>query len=65
MKGQLTKVQRIRMTTDMVKQLEGLKAFGLKPSTFIREAINEKMKRDTPKLLVEQQRKSNLIKCPF
>lgn len=62
----LNKSRRIRMNQDMFDAFESLLKYGINnESKFIREAIQEKMERDLPKLILEQQRKNQLIECPF
>lgn len=45
--------------------VEELRRLGLKPTTFIREALREKIARDRPMLLIEEQKRKNLIILPF
>ena len=61
----LTEIERIRLTIQTAKNLKELKRFGLSKSKFMRDAINEKLIRDVPKLISKQNSLKNLIKCPF
>ena len=61
----LTKIERVRLSSTDCHNLSRLKAFGIHKSSFIRDAIKEKIERDVPKILAEQKRLANLIKCPF
>ena len=61
----LTKIERIRLSSTLAENLGKLKPFGIKKSKFIRQAIEEKIERDLPKLNAEKRRLANLIKYPF
>lgn len=56
-----TKLKTYRFTEDMVKQLEKLDEFNIVESKFVRLAIEEKLKRDLPKLKIDKER----VYCPF
>lgn len=61
----LTKIERIRLSSTLAENLDKLKPYGIKKSKFIRQAIEEKIERDLPKLNAEKRRLDNLIKYPF
>ena len=61
----LTKIERIRLSSTLAENLGKLKPFGIKKSKFIRQAIEEKIERDLPKLNAENRRLANLTKYPF
>ena len=63
--GKLTKIERVRLSSTLAENLEKLKPYGIKKSKFIRQAIEEKIERDLPKLNAEKRRLNNLIKYPF
>lgn len=53
----LTKIQRFRFSNKMDEDLNKLATFGINKSKFVRDAINEKLKKEMPK-----QKKQY---CPF
>jgi hypothetical protein len=61
----LTKARRYRLTEREFSRLELLKKYNIKESGFVRDAIAEKFERDLPKLVKEQKRMEDFIKCPF
>lgn len=61
----LAKIERVRLSSELVENLDKLKLYGIKKSKFIRQAIEEKIERDLPKLNAERRRLNNLIKYPF
>ena len=60
-----TEYQTFRFTSEQVETLNKLVKFRVKKSNFVRDAIKEKIERDSPKLLAEKRRLDNLIKYPF
>tara|TARA_R110000868_G_C10947944_1_gene767563 strand:+ start:875 stop:1075 length:201 start_codon:yes stop_codon:yes gene_type:complete len=64
-KEKLTKIERVRLSSTLAENLGKLKPYGIKKSKFIRQAIEEKIERDLPKLNAEKRRLANLIKYPF
>lgn len=61
----LTHSYRIRLSDDDLLLLNQLKLLNKKPTTFMRNALREKIKRDLPKLIdAENKRKEKEI-CPF
>lgn len=61
----LTKARRYRLTEYEFSRLELLKKYNVKESQFVRQAISEKFERDLPRLVSEQKRMEDFIKCPF
>jgi predicted DNA-binding protein len=64
-KEKLTKIERVRLSSTLAENLGKLKPYGIKKSKFIRQAIEEKIERDLPKLNAEKRRLANLTKYPF
>ena len=62
--AQLTKIYRISLSQSDIEKVRTLKANSIKPSKFIRKAINEYFKSEFPKLLAEITKKEK-IKYPF
>lgn len=63
---QYTKVQRIRFSEEQVKSLVILKEkYRIKPSSFIRQAIKEKIQRDLPGIIKQIERGKQNKECPF
>lgn len=58
--GQLTKIKWIRINEELDKKLSDLKKYSFKESAFIRLAIEEKLKRDLPKLEKEFLKKKKI-----
>ena len=50
-----------RFSDDLTKKLDKLKQYRIVESRFVRQAIEEKLQRDLPKLKIE----SETIKLPF
>lgn len=61
----LTKIRRYRFSEEQDFALKSLLKYGVNESSFVREAIMEKVARDVPKLENELKRKRELIECPF
>lgn len=61
----LTKTIRIRFSENDLLLMKSLKKYRINPTTFIREAFREKIKKDKPKILEDEQNRINRIKCPF
>ena len=59
---QFTETYRIKLSLQMKENLNGLKLkYHIYPSKFIRTSIEEKLKKDVPKL----RESKNKIYCPF
>ena len=56
-----TKLKSYRFTESMVNQLDELQKYSIVESKFVRLAIEEKLKRDLPKL----KEKKEEVYCPF
>ncbi len=56
---------RIRLSDDDLLLLKQLKLLNKKPTTFMRNALREKIKRDLPKLIDDENKRKYKIKCPF
>lgn len=61
----LTNSYRIRLSDDDLLLLKQLKLLNKKPTTFMRNALREKIKRDLPKLIEDEKKQINKAKCPF
>ena len=61
----LTNSYRIRLSDNDLLLLKQLKALRIKPTTFIRNAIREKIEREMPKLIEAETKRNEKIKCPF
>ena len=61
----LTNSYRIRLSDDDLLLLKQLKSLRIKPTTFLRNAFREKIKRELPKLIESENKRKEKIKCPF
>ena len=61
----LTNSYRIRLSDNDLLLLKQLKSLRIKPTTFIRNAIREKIERELPKLIENEKKRIDKIKCPF
>ena len=61
----LTKIERFRVSSTTSEKLNQLHRFGKKKSKFIREAVEEKLRAEVPKLFAEENKRKNLDRCPF
>jgi len=61
----LTTSYRLRISNSDKELINDLKKFGVKPTRFIRESFREKIQRDMPKILIEEQKRKELIEYPF
>lgn len=61
----LTNSYRIRLSNEDLLLLKQLKSLRIKPTTFVRKAIREKIERDLPKIIESEKKKIEKIKCPF
>jgi len=57
----LTKTRRYRFSLELINKLDKLKEYNIVESRFVRIAVEEKLKRDLPKLKIEKEK----IKLPF
>lgn len=57
----LTKSRRYRLPEELVNKLQKLREFKVVESKFVRSAIEEKLKRDSPNLKLPKQKSE----CPF
>lgn len=55
------RLKSYRFSEDLVKQLSELEKYNIVESRFVRLAIEEKLKRDLPKLKIEKEK----VKLPF
>ncbi len=61
----LTNSYRIRLSDDDLLLLKQLKSLRIKPTTFVRQAIREKIERELPKIIELENKRKDKIKCPF
>jgi len=61
----LTNSYRIRLSDNDLLLLKQLKTLRIKPTTFIRNAIREKLQRELPKIIESENKRIDKIKCPF
>ena len=61
----LTNSYRIRLSDEDLQLLNELKKLRIKPTTFVRNAIREKIERELPKLIEAENKRNEKIKCPF
>jgi len=61
----LTNSYRIRLSDDDLMLLNQLKSLRIKPTTFIRKAFREKIEKELPKIIDNENRRKDKIKCPF
>ena len=61
----LTHSYRIRLNDADLALLNELKKLRIKPTTFIRIAIREKTERELPKIIENERKRIDKIKCPF
>ena len=56
---------RIRLSNNDLLLLNELKKIMIKPTTFIRKAMREKIERELPKLIQDEVKMKNKQYCPF
>lgn len=61
----LNRYYRIRLSEDDLMLISQLKSHGIKPSTFIRDALREKIKNELPSLVAEENRRKSQEYCPY
>ena len=57
--------QTFTFSDDDIKLMNELKRFKIKPSQSIRLALRDKLSRDLPGLLKEEQKRKDKEYCPF
>jgi hypothetical protein len=63
--NKLTHIQRIRFTQNDMLLFAELKKNRVNISSFIRNAIREKIERDMPKIIEHERKRIDKINCPF
>ncbi len=61
----LTNSYRIRLSNEDLSLLNDLRRLRIKPTTFIRTALREKIAKELPRLLEKEKQELNKIYCPF
>lgn len=61
----LTNSYRIRLSDEDLVLLNELKKRRIKPTTFIRNAIREKISKDLPKIIESESERKSKEYCPF
>lgn len=59
------KLKTYRFSDELVEKLEQLERFNIVESKFVRLAIEEKIQRDLPKIIKEQEILKSKEYCPF
>ena len=63
--SKLTHIQRFRFTPNDMMLFTELKKNRVNISSFVRQAIREKIERDLPKIIESENKRKDKIKCPF
>ena len=63
--NKLTHIQRFRFTQNDVLLFVELKKNRINLSPFVRKAVREKIERDLPKIIENENKRIDEIKCPF
>lgn len=63
--SKLTHIQRFRFTQNDMLLFNELKKNRVNISSFVRQAIREKIERDLPKIIESENKRKDKIKCPF
>ena len=63
--SKLTHIQRSRFTQNDMMLFAELKKNRVNISSFVRQAIREKIERDLPKIIESENKRKDKIKCPF
>jgi len=63
--AKLTEIQTIRFSKDDILLMNELKRYRIKPDQFLRIALREKLHRDLPILLKEEEKRKSKEYCPF
>lgn len=61
----LTNSYRIRLSNNDMLLIKELKMLRIKPTTFIRNALREKIERDLPNIIDAEIKRKNKEYCPF
>ena len=61
----LTHIQRFRFTQNDMLLFNELKKNRVNISSFVRQAIREKIERELPKIIELENKRKEKIKCPF
>ena len=61
----LTHIQRFRFTQNDMLLFNELKKNRVNISSFVRQAIREKIERELPKIIELENKRKDKIKCPF
>lgn len=61
----LTNSYIIRLSDNDLLLLKQLKTLRIKPTTFIRNAIREKIQSELPKIIGSENKRKEKIDCPF
>jgi len=56
---------RIRLSSNDLLLLNELKKYRIKPTTFVRKAIREKIERELPNIIEDETKRINKEYCPF
>ena len=56
---------KIRLSSNDLLLLNELKKYRIKPTTFVRKAIREKIERELPKIVESETKRNNKEYCPF
>jgi len=63
--SKLTHIQRFRFTPNDMMLFTELKKNRVNISSFVRQAIREKIERELPKIIELENKRKDKIKCPF
>ena len=63
--SKLTHIKRFRFTQNDMLLFTELKKNRVNISSFVRQAIREKIERDMPKIIELENKRKEKIKCPF
>ena len=63
--SKLTHIQRFRFTQNDMLLFNELKKNRVNISSFVRQAIREKIERELPKIIELENKRKDKIKCPF
>jgi len=63
--SKLTHIQRFRFTQNDMLLFNELKKNRVNISSFVRQAIREKIERELPKIIESENKRKDKIKCPF
>lgn len=63
--SKLINIQRFRFTQNDMLLFSELKTNRVNISSFVRNAIREKIEREMPKLIEAENKRKEKIKCPF